>query len=179
MKARLLLLAATVLFTNAHAANAPATAPNLHDLMKNVVAVQAQIIWDVGNQAQDDKGDPDPRKLKPTDWSKLTAASGKVKQAMQTLAQAPHVMAAAPGQKLDGEGDPGTFGAKQVQAAIDANPELFRAFSQALIASMERISAAAQTKNATQLFDASGGLDQICEDCHVKFRDPEQKAAAR
>ena len=36
---------------------------DLHDLMKNVVATQTQVIWDVGNRAQDDQGNPDASKL--------------------------------------------------------------------------------------------------------------------
>lgn len=175
MKARLLLLGGSLVFTSAYAANTPTAPPNLHDLMKNIVAVQAQVIWDVGNQAQDAKGDPDPSKLKPTDWGKLVAAGGKVKEVAQTLAKADHVMAAGPGQKLDGEGGPGTFGAKQVQKALDGNPAAFKAFAQALTVSMDQIVAAAQTKNAAKLFDVSGNLDQVCENCHVQFWYPEEK----
>ncbi len=175
MKSTLFLLAAALMVMGAYAANT-SVPPNLHELMKNVVAVQAQLIWDVGNRAQDDQGNPDAAKLKPTDWTRIIAAGGKVKQAAQALAQAEHVMAAAPGQKLDGEGNPGTFGAKQVQSAIDANPKVFRAFAQALGVSMDQIVAAAQTKDAAKLFDVSGRLDQVCEDCHVQFWYPEQKA---
>src|SRR5690242_15222359 len=177
MKTTLFLLGGTLMFASAHGGNAApaAAAPNLHDLMKTVVAVQTQVIWDVGNQAQDEQGNPDASKLKATDWGKVVTSGGKVKQAMQTLAQADHVMAAGPGQKLDGEGSPGAFGAKQVQAAIDANPKVFRAFAQALIVSMDQIVAAAQTKNAAKLFDVSGRLDQVCEDCHMQFWYPEQK----
>jgi hypothetical protein len=177
MKTTLFLLGGSLLFVSAYGGTAAtaAAAPNLHDLMKTVVAVQTQVIWDVGNQAQDAEGNPDASKLKAGDWGKVVTSGGKVKQAMQTLAQADHVMAAGPGQKLDGEGNPGAFGAKQVQAAIDANPKAFRAFAQALIVSMDQIVAAAQAKDAAKLFDVSGRLDQVCEDCHMQFWYPEQK----
>jgi hypothetical protein len=174
MKSSLLLAAGALMFMTANAAN-PSAAPNLHDLMKNVVAIQAQVIWDVGNQAQDDQGNPDASKLKAADWTRIVNAGGKVKQAAQALGQVEHVMAAAPGQKLEGEGNPGTFGAKQVQSAIDANPKVFRAFAQALSVSMDQIVAAAQAKDAAKVFDVSGRLDQVCEDCHVQFWYPEQK----
>jgi hypothetical protein len=176
MKSSLFLLSGSLMFATAYAGNPPA-APNLHDLMKNVVAVQAQVIWDVGNNAQDAEGNPDASKVKAADWSRVVSASGKVKQIAQTLGQADHVMAAAPGQKLTGEGDPGTFSAKQVQTAIDANPKAFRAFAQALSVSMDQIAAAAQAKDAAKLFDVSGRLDQVCEVCHVQFWYPEQKAS--
>ena len=78
MKASLLALLGVLTLVAAHAADkaadkAPATAgpPNLHELMKAVVAPQTQIVWDVGNNAQDADGAPDASKLKPTDWAKL------------------------------------------------------------------------------------------------------------
>jgi cytochrome c556 len=175
MKSSVFLLGSGLLFMSAHAAN-PAPTPNLHDLMKNVVAVQTQVIWDVGNNAQDEKGDPDPAKLKAADWSKAAGAAGKVKEAAEALARAAHVMAAAPGQKIDGEGaTPGAFGAQQVQKAIDANPKVFQAFAQQLGTSMEEIVAAAKVKDARKLFDVSGRLDQECEGCHTQFWYPDEK----
>jgi cytochrome c556 len=59
-----------------------------------------------------------------------------------------------------------------VQAAIDAQPARFRARSQALAASMDQIIAAAKARDAKKLFDVSGALDQVCEDCHMKFWYP-------
>ena len=177
MKSSVFLLGSSLLFTSAYAAG-PAPAPNLHDLMKNVVAVQTQVIWDVGNNAQDEKGNPDAAKLKAADWSKAAGAAGKVKEAAQTLAKAAHVMAAAPGQKIDGEGStPGAFGAKQVQKAIDANPKAFQAFAQQLSTSMDEIVVAARAKDAAKLFDVSGRLDQECESCHTQFWYPDEKGA--
>src|ERR1044072_2469284 len=95
----LFVLAGGLLVANAYAAD-PAPAPNLHELMKNVVAIQTQVIWDVGNNAQDDSGNPDATKLKAADWAKGAGAAGKVKEAAQKLASALKVMSAAPGQKI-------------------------------------------------------------------------------
>jgi hypothetical protein len=175
MKSSLFLLAGSLIFASAYAGS-PAAAPNLHALMKNVVAVQAQVIWDVGNHALDADGNADASKVKAADWTRLLSAGGKVKQVAQTLAQADHVMAAAPGQKVADEGTtPGALGAKEVQNAIDANPKVFRAFAQALAVSMDQIVTAAQAKDAPKLFDVSGRLDQVCEDCHKQFWYPEPK----
>jgi cytochrome c556 len=176
MKSSLFLLAGGLLAASAYAAD-PAPAPNLHELMKNVVAIQTQVIWDVGNNAQDDSGNPDATKLKSSDWAKVAAAAGKVKDAAQKLATAPKVMAAAPGQKIDGEGGtPGAFGAKEVQKAIDANPKVFKAFATQLVGSMDELIAASKAKDARKLFDVSGGLDQECEGCHQQYWYPNDKA---
>ena len=170
------LLAGGLLMVSAYAAD-PAPPANLHDLMKNVVAIQTQVIWDIGNNAQNDKGDPDPAKLKAADWAKVSGAADKVKDALQKLATAPKVMAAAPGQKIDGEGGtPGAFGAKEVQKAIDANPKVFKAFATALSGSMDELLTAAKAKNAQKMFDVSGRLDQECEGCHQQFWYPDEKA---
>ncbi len=178
MKSSLFALAVALAIASAYAADPAPAAPNLHNLMKNVVAVQTQVIWDVGNNAQDDKGYTDASKMKAADWAKVATAAGKVKEAAQTLAKAPHVMAAAPGQKIDGEGGtPSAFGAKEVQKAIDANPKVFQAFAVQLAGSMDELTAATRTKNAQKLFDVSGRLDQECEGCHVQFWYPDEKGA--
>jgi cytochrome c556 len=175
MKSSLFLLGGSLLVASAFAAD-PAPAPNLHELMKNVVAIQTQVIWDVGNNAQDDAGNPDPKKMKPADWTQVGTAAGKVRDAMQALAKAPHVMAAAPGQKIDGEGGtPGAFGAKDVQKVLDAKPKVFQAFAQQMIKSMDELVAASKAKDARKLFDVSGRLDQECEACHQQFWYPDEK----
>jgi cytochrome c556 len=40
---------------------------------------------------------------------------------------------------------------------------------------MEQIIAAAKAKDAAKVFEVSGALDQVCEDCHQKFWYPGQK----
>jgi hypothetical protein len=176
MKSTLYVLGGIAILAGTHDAHSAAAPPNLHDLMKSVVAVQTQVVWDVGNQAQDDHGNPDATKLKADDWSKIISAGGKVRQVAATLAQADHVVAVAPGTKLDDQTNPGALGAKEMQAAIDAEPAKFRALAQALSASMDQIVAAAKVKDAAKLFDVSGGLDQVCESCHMQFWYPEQQA---
>jgi hypothetical protein len=176
MKSSLLLLSCGLLAVGAYAADKAPTTPNLHEIMKKVVAVQTQILWDVGNTAQDDSGESSAAKLKPADWAKAATAAGKVKDALQTLATASHVMAAAPGQKIDGEGGaPGAFGAKEVQKVIDANPKAFQAFALQMSKSMDEIITSAKAKDGKTFFDVSGRIDQECEGCHLQFWYPEEK----
>ncbi len=178
MKSSLFLLGSSVLLVASAYAGDPAPAPtaNLHELMKTVVAIQTQVIWDVGNNAQDDSGNPAAAKMKADAWSKAGAAASKVKDAAPKLATASKVMAAAPGQKIDGEGGtPGAFGAKEVQKAIDANPKVFKAFATQLAGSMDELIVAAKAKDAKKLFDVSGRLDQECEGCHTQFWYPNEK----
>lgn len=175
MKPLAYVLGCTAMLITAYEVHSAAAPADLHDLMKSVVAVQTQVIWDVSNGAQDDQGNPDASKLAAADWNKIIDAAGKVRQASQTLARAEHVIAAAPGVKLEGEGNEGVASAKQVQAALDKDPAEFRTRSQALATSMDQIVAAAKAKNAAKVFEVSGVLDQVCEDCHQKFWYPGQQ----
>jgi cytochrome c556 len=155
--------------------SAEAPSPNLHNLMKNVIAVQAQVIWDIGNRAQDDHGDVDPKKLTAADWAKMSAAADKVKQAAQSLASAAHVAAAAAGQKLQDEGNPGAFGAADVQKVLDAQPKVLNAMAQALVNSMDQIQGAIARRDGRKVGSVSGDLDEVCEACHKVFWYPNQK----
>lgn len=176
MKWSLLLPGCGLMIAGAYAAGQAPAAPNLHELMKDVVAIETQVVWDVGNEALDDNGNPSAAKMKQADWDKIAAAAGKVREAMQALATAPHVMAAAPGQKIDGEGGtPTAFGAKEVQQAIDAQPKVFQAMSLVLSKSMDELLASAKNKDAAKLTDVSGRIDQECEVCHVQFWYPNEK----
>jgi cytochrome c556 len=147
----------------------------LYQVMKNVVAVQTQIVWDVGSKVLDDDGNSDASKLTPAQWQQLASAATMVSEAARTLAAASPVIVAAPGEKIDGEGTPGSWGAKEVQQAIDANPAAFRAFLGQLQGSMNEVIAATQTRNAQKLTDVSERLVHECEACHVQFWYPEQK----
>jgi cytochrome c556 len=170
------VLAALAVCAAVHAADTkPVASTTLHEAMKNVVAVQTQIVWDVSNEASNDAGEPDASKLKPADWAKIANAAMKVSQVAQAYAQEGPVVVARPGQKIDGEGTPNAWGAKQVQGAIEKNPAAFRAFASQLKVAMDGVVASTRSKNAAKLAEASGTLDQICENCHTQFWYPEQK----
>jgi cytochrome c556 len=155
------------------AADAPE--PNLHNLMKDIIAVQAQVIWDVGNGAQNNQGEIDPAKVSAADWTKMAGAAGQVKRAAQSLVTAAHVTAAAPGQKLQDEENPGAFKAKDVQKAIDGQPKVLSAMAQALVNSMNQVLAATAKRDGHKLTEVSGDLDEVCEACHKVFWYPNQK----
>jgi cytochrome c556 len=142
-------------------------------LMKDVVAPQANVLWDVGNRGMDDDGNPDISKLKPADWANLAKASQAMKDAATAMA-APGIKAAPAGFKLDGEGSPGVATVAQIQAAIDKDPQGFVAHANALGKTADAFIAAAKAKDAKLLADASGGLDTVCEDCHMKYWYPKE-----
>lgn len=149
--------------------------PTLHEAMKNVVAVQTQVVWDVSNDATDEDGNPDGSKLKPADWQKIASAARRVSEVAKRYAGEGPIVVVAPGQKIDGEGTANAWGGKEVQRAIDANPAAFRAFSGQMGTAMDRIVTATGKRDAKALADVAGSLDQVCESCHMAFWYPDQK----
>lgn len=155
----------------AHAANSQLF---LLPLMKGTVAPQAQILWDVGNKAFDDDGNASVAKLTAADWTRLAGAAQKMKAASVAMADASKIVVAPPGEKLQDEGSPGQATSKQIQAYIDANPKDFADHARKLADVSDGFLKAAASKDAKTLGEASAGLDESCEACHVKYWYPDQ-----
>lgn len=152
------------------------TPASLHATMKQVVAPQAQILWDVSNRAVDEQGKPDPSKLSGAEWSQIAAAGGKVEAVAKGLAAAATITVAAPGEKIQDEGTQGGSTAAQVKGFIAADRPGFNAFSEALAADAREFVEAAKAKDGAKLAQVSGELDEVCESCHVKYWYPQQAA---
>jgi hypothetical protein len=176
MRRLLIGLAGTVLTIAAVHAQAPA--PTIHEAMKNVIAPQAQVLWDVGNEAMDDSGNPDAKRLSAAQWGQITSAGQKVQDMSLALAMATPLKVVAPGAAIQGEGDANSSSAAQVQGFVDADPSGFADQSRKLAAVAGDFVAAAKARNAVKLGLASGNLDQVCEDCHTRYWYPQQNAGA-
>jgi cytochrome c556 len=176
MRRLLLGMAATGLMVAVVHAQAPA--PTIQAAMKGVIAPQAQILWDVGNEAMDDNGNPDAKRLSATQWEQLAIAGQKVKDMSLALAMADHIKVVSPGATIQGEGDPNSSSAAQVQGFVDANLAGFAEQSRKLAAAADDFVVAAKARDAAKLGLASGNLDQVCEDCHMQYWYPQQNAGA-
>lgn len=167
---------AGLLFASAYAAS-QAPAPTVYEAMKDVIAPQTQVVWDVSNDLMDDDGNPVASRLSDAQWEQIAAASQRIRDMSLALAMADPVRAAAPGVKIDGEGNPEGSTAAQVQGFIDADRATFAEDAKALAASAEALVTAARAKDAARASDVAGTLDQVCEACHQKFWYPQQAAA--
>jgi len=150
----------------------------VQQVMKEVVAPQANFLWDVGNRAMDDNGDADASRVSAADWSKLMSSGRAMKDAATKMAAATKVIVAAPGTKVQDEGASGSLTAAQIQKHVDADRQGFTERSRELAVVSDEFLAAAEAKDAAKLVAASGRLDQVCEACHVKFWYPEQDGGA-
>jgi cytochrome c556 len=157
---------------SSHAAD---SAQTLNDSMKDVVAPKTQIVWDIGNKAIDNQGNPDGSKLSDDDWKQIVAAAEEVSKRAEALAAADHLKVAQPGVKIQSEGNAGAWGAAEVQRAIDANPKSFQTQAKSLATVADATIKAAKARDAKALSDASNQIDGVCEDCHKQFWYPNLK----
>lgn len=157
----------------AMAANAPEA--NLQVTMLTKVNPQATALWDLTNDAQDNEGNIDPKKIDSATWAKLLEAGKALEEGGRTLATTGRVIAASPGAKLQDESGPGASKAADVQRYLDAKPEEFRKQAMALQKTGADIVAAIGKRDGKKLTESSNSLDQVCEDCHKVFWYPQQK----
>lgn len=152
--------------------------PTVNDSMTQVMAVEAQTIWDVSSKAFNDGGDGlDPRKLTAKDWKQLGEAGRRIKERAAILARAERITAAGPGEHILGEeaahdGLKKTWdaaSAKQIQALIDANPKLFAKHALTLQRAGENLEKASRTRDIRTVYRVSANLDEVCDGCHKPF----------
>jgi hypothetical protein len=147
---------------------------NLQVTMLTKVNPQGLALWDITNNAQDDKGNLDPKKITADKWAKLVNIGASLEQAGKMLATDKGVIAAAPGTKLQDETAPDSPKAADVQRHIDAKPDVFRHHAQELQKVGAAVVAAAKAHDAKKLSDLSDSLDSVCEGCHQTFWYPPQ-----
>lgn len=149
-------------------------APTVHEAMKDVIAPQATVLWDVSNGALDDNGNPDGSKMTAAQWNQIVDAGQRMHEMAVALATADKLVASAPGVAIESEGQPEGSTAAQVQGFIDADPKTFVAHAKALAAAAETFVTAARAKDAAKLGEVSGTLDQVCEECHQQYWYPNE-----
>lgn len=152
--------------------------PTVHESMTDVIAPQANVLWEVSNGALDDDGNPDASRMKPAQWDQIAAAGQRMHEMAVALATADRLVVAAPGAKIDGEDGPEGTSAAQVQGFIDADHAAFVEHARALAAAAETFVTAAKAKDAAKLGEVAGTLDQVCEACHIQFWYPNQAGNA-
>ena len=156
-----------------------APTPTVHESMTEVMAPQAQTIWDVTSRAFNTKGDGlEPSKISPADWAQLEDAGRQLKDRALVLAKARRVSAAAPGDTIMGgnAAPPGATkqtwdaaSARQVQTLIAADPALFAEHARDLAKAGDTLVKASRTKDVKTLYEVSSGLDEVCDGCHQRF----------
>lgn len=155
----------------------PAAAPlTLHELMKDQVDVNADALWEVSNAAIGETAGLDTSKMTDATWAQIEQRATAVQRAALEIARLDPIIVAKPGVTIADEGVEGGDTAAGVQVAIDKDPQKLRDFAQALAVHVGDIAAAAKVHDAARAGPLIDQLDSVCEDCHLEFWYPGQKA---
>lgn len=165
------------------AAAAPVAAPvmprpqaSVVELMANVVAPTADIIWNAVGTTEGPKG---PVETKPTtdkDWAELRKKVMLLVEAANLLA-VPDRAVLLPGQKFTNPPGPGDLPPEKSAARIKAEWPAFLAFAQTLQNSALATLKAVDAKDVDGFSEAGGAIDEACEQCHKRFWYPDAPAA--
>jgi len=158
---------------------APAAAPDsptVHENMVQTVIPHSNRIWELAGNLYGDDGNIDSAKLTADQWQEIQAGAAAMADSARKLAEAVSIKAAPEGTKLQNEGTPGAPGAAAVQAAIDADPQGFKAEALKLASLADEIAVAAAAHDGVKTDDASGRLAEVCSTCHTRYWYPDQGA---
>lgn len=125
-------------------------------------------IWDVGNSAVDDEGMPDVSKLDRATLARLREAAQLLNTYAQVMADAPVLQAAGP-DLVGGRVPEGVASREQIQAAIDANPAGFRAYSRVMGQEAQAILAAIESGDREAVANRVTSFDGACQSCHERY----------
>jgi len=145
-----------------------AGAVDVRQAMIDGVNPAALAIWEVGNNALDDEGQPDAAKLDPQSLARLREGAQMLETYAELMAEAPILKASGP-DLVGGKLPDGVASREQIQAAIDANPAGFRAYSRAMGAEAEAILAAIQSGDRETVANRVATFDGACQSCHERY----------
>jgi hypothetical protein len=181
MKARISWLVlgaslAVVVACSSQKEEAPAGQPSLHEVMKDEIDTSADQLWEISNPALGDNAHLNPALMNDQRWTQLEQKATALQQAALKLSRLDPIVVVKPGVKIADEGVPyGDTGA-EVQANVDKDPQRLRDFANALAVHAHDIATAAQRRDAQRAGLLVGELDGVCEDCHLEYWYPSQKA---
>jgi hypothetical protein len=153
----------------------PAQVPTgtVRDVMKNIVDESSQAIFDSVAITVGVSGTVQKQPTTQEDWDKLERWAFRLAEAPNLL-KVPGRRVARPDEEKTSAG-PTELTPIEIQAKIEANPQLFYSHVDELQkVSMEALTAV-RSHNVQALFDVSGKIDAACESCHLEFWYPAEK----
>jgi hypothetical protein len=144
------------------------------DIMRYEVDPSADALWDSVGTYVDKKGTENRQPHTAEQWNEMRGRAIVLAEAANLLMMDGRQVATA-GHEVEDSGTKGNFTAAQAQAAIDRDRAVFVGFAQALGDVAAQMVKATDDKNAAALLDTGAALDEVCENCHLKFWYPGQK----
>jgi hypothetical protein len=159
---------------------AAATAPpapvafTVYESMTGTLIPRSNLIWELAGNLYNDAGNIDAKQLTDAQWTDMKDAAIAMGAAAKSLAEMAKIKVAPDSVKLLNEGTPGSFGAVQVQAAIDADPAGFKDHALKLQAISDELIAAAGAHDGVKTDEISSRLTDVCGACHQQYWYPNQ-----
>jgi cytochrome c556 len=147
-----------------------APSASIQELMQSIVDPSADAMWDSVSTDVDAAGTHEHRPTTPEEWQAVRRYAVALSEAANLLVQ-PRAVAHG-GGKLEDAHVEGINDAKQVRAAIDADPAAFALHAQALHAAARAAVDAIDAHDAKRLLSAGERVDAACESCHSRYWYP-------
>ena len=167
-------------------ANTPSPAPapiathlkpvtGIQDIMATMIDPAADHLWESVATVANEKGVEEKRPKTDEDWKVVRGQAVILAEAANLLMLEGRPVAKE-GAILEDHGVPGNLTAAESEQAIAADRASFVGFAEALREVGVQMLTAADRKDTQALFDAGYPLDEVCENCHLKFWYPGAKA---
>ena len=155
---------------------APALTPivSVKELMENIVDPSADIIFDSVVTNVSAKGIVETKPTSEEDWINVERAALLLAEATNLL-KMPR-LAAPPN---DTTAQPSELTAAQVQAKIEADRAQWAKYADGLRDVAVKGIAVAKAKDVDGVFELGGALDTACENCHLEYWYPGDKASQK
>lgn len=188
---RLLIPAAAVLFiatsalSLAQCKKAPdaATAPDyelvgtVHDIMEGIVDPASDVIFDAVATDITAAGVNEKRPQTDEEWARVEGNALMLAEAGNLL-KMPGRKAASPGDQTKSEGpDAPELTPEEIQAKIDGDRAKWVGYATNLQDQARKTFEAARRKDAEGVFALGEDIDMACEECHLEYWYPNDKAA--
>ncbi len=148
----------------------------IKELMENIIDPIADNIFDAVATDATEKGVVDIRPTTDEDWAKVRIGAVTLAEGSNLLKMMRSV--APPGDK-NNSGGPNApeLSPEQIQAKIDGDRALWNKHADELRDEALRVMDIVKAKNTDALFEAGSRLDRVCENCHLEYWYPGDKAA--
>ena len=179
----LLVAASAISLAQCNRAPAAAAAPDyaligtVHDIMEGIVDPSSDVLFDAVATDITAAGVNEKRPQTDEEWQKVESNALMLAEAANLL-KMPGRKAANPGDKTKSEGpDAPELTPEEIQAKIDGDRAKWLKYASNLQEQARKTLVAAKKKDAGEVFALGEDIDMACEDCHLEYWYPNDKAA--
>jgi hypothetical protein len=160
----------------APAAQGLAPVATVREIMHNIVEYNAFKIFNSVAVTVTEKGTEEKQPRTDEDWDELLHASIALAESPNLL-MTPGRQIAKP-EEMNSSDGPEELVPKDIQSKIDSNRDLWLKHVGELQKVGTETMGIVNAKNVQGLFDVGEKIDKVCENCHLEFWYPNEKAAA-